>query len=86
MIALIRPTVPRAWNFGIGSRLGMGTVKETVKDTTKCFPPLIALLVLLLIGALPTWHSCASRGYEPEMMPRAQATATQRTKRPGWID
>jgi Protein of unknown function (DUF3309) len=64
---------------------------------------LIVLLVLLLIGALPTWPYCACWGYapaiaacnalaygagiyEPEMTPRAQATATQRMRRPGWID
>ncbi len=39
---------------------------------------LVVLLVLLLIGALPTWPYCACWGYAPARSPRATRSHTAR--------
>jgi hypothetical protein len=58
MIALIRRTVPRAWNFGIAPRLGVGNSEG---DHEMLPTILIVLLVLLLVGEESARRPAAER-------------------------
>jgi hypothetical protein len=62
-ITYIRRIVRRAWNFAPAPRLRSWNSKGDNQMPLSTI--LIVLLILLLIGALPTWPYSASWGYAP---------------------
>jgi hypothetical protein len=63
MVVFIRRIVPRAWNFAPAPRLRSWNSKGDTQMPLSTI--LIILLILVLIGALPTWPYSASWGYAP---------------------
>jgi hypothetical protein len=53
-----------SWNFV--SLAGLGGYKNSEGDNAMLSTILIVVLILLLLGALPTWPYSASWGYAPE--------------------
>jgi hypothetical protein len=56
----ISPKIPTEWNFVPTSLLPMPDMREHIVSTI-----LLIILVLLLIGALPTWPYSSGWGYYP---------------------